>query len=94
MKTFTNILFHSFLKELTRKTPKTYFNAKDTIQSSVGMIFRLHTRAHFKSIDDIHTNSYDNIELLFTQRAGYEGDRNACTHCMIRQHSISWWAVR
>ena len=74
-------IFKSFIKELIRLSPKAYHNKKDTIQSSVGMVFKLHSENHIGNVQDVLKSHYENIQLLFTQRAGYEKDRNAC----------KWW---
>lgn len=62
-----------------RRKPRLYKNKVGVIQSSVGLIFKLYSNARITNVDEILSSSYDNIELLFTQRAGYERDRNACT---------------
>ena len=71
-------VFKSFIRELVRLPPRGYHNKKDTIQSSVGMVFKLHSSSNISSIQDVLKSNYHNIQLLFTQRAGYEKDRNAC----------------
>lgn len=78
MHNFANSVFRAFVKELGRRAPKCYFNGPKVIQSSVGMIFRLHSDTLFTASSDIDKGEFQKIELLFTQRAGYEGDRNAC----------------
>jgi len=64
-------VFKSFLREVIRTKPQLYANKKGVIQSSVGLIFKLYSSSNVTNINEILLSSYDNIELLFTQRAGY-----------------------
>ena len=47
------LIFKSFIRELTRTPSKLYYNKKDTIQSSVGMIFKLQSDGALTSADEI-----------------------------------------
>ena len=82
-------VFRSFIRELTRTTPVPYSNHPKVIQSSVGMIFRLKSQNAFSSLQHILNGSFEGIDLLFTQRAGYEKDRNACIYSNMQITSYS-----
>lgn len=84
MHNFANSVFRAFVKELGRHSQLPCYNSPKVIQSSVGMIFRLHSEFLFTSASDIAKGEFQKIELLFTQRAGYEGDRNACISSHIK----------
>jgi hypothetical protein len=73
-------VFRSFIRELSRTIPVAYSNYPKVIQSSVGMIFRLRSPNSYSCPQHIMEGSFDSIDLLFTQRAGYERDKNACTY--------------
>lgn len=78
MDRFASTTFKCFLREVAAATPRSYFNEKHVIQSSVGMIFRLSTDGVIKNVEDALSREIREIDLLFAQRAGYERDRNAC----------------
>lgn len=78
MKNASNSIFRAFVREIIQQKNIDYTNKKGVIQSSVGMIFKLYTDTKLTNTHDALSTNYDNIELLFTQRAGYEKDRNAC----------------
>ena len=73
-------IFRAFVREVLRNEPRDFSNKKKVIQSSVGMVFRLQSKTLLSSPQQMASCvDYQGIELLFTQRAGYEKDRNACT---------------
>jgi hypothetical protein len=71
MSNFAASVFRSFVREVIRTKPQLYHNKKGVIQSSVGLIFKLYSTSKVSDINEILSASYDKIELLFTQRAGY-----------------------
>jgi hypothetical protein len=81
-------VFRALLQELARTEPCPFFNAKGVIQSSVGMIFRLRSQQSLTTAEEVAAAECDQVELLFTQRADYEHDRNACTPWPPRQRRL------
>lgn len=53
MTNFGTSVFKAFLREVTHHQPAQYTNKKKVIQSSVGMIFKLHLDQPFTSYEDI-----------------------------------------
>ena len=43
MQSFSNTIFKGLIRETIRAKPKVYANGKGIIQSSVGLIFKLHS---------------------------------------------------
>lgn len=83
MPNLATTVFKSFIREVLSGKSKHYFNSKGVIQSSVGLIFRLASQDKLADVSQILSSNYDKIELLFTQRAGYEKDKNACNYNWI-----------
>jgi hypothetical protein len=61
MQIFANSVFQGFIRELSKSTPKCYFNGKRVIQSSVGMIFRVHTASQFSRAEEVGSCAFDKI---------------------------------
>ena len=87
-------MFRAFLRELVVSSPREFSNGSKVIQSSVGMVFRLQCRKPPASPLEAATLPYEKIELLFTQRAGYEKDPNACTLPIRSQHCVPGGTMR
>lgn len=84
----SSIVLKALLREVIRKQPNQYFNKANTIQSSVGLIFRVDSENKIDSIPQLFESELSKIELLFTQRAGFESDKNACIFFLNKDNVV------